>query len=111
MRAAEALAAAERARREHDQVGGCAFFRGALIRLLRAEALDALGDHAKAREAIATAQQRLLAIATRIDDAAYRRSFLEGVPENRRTLDLARAWLTEGGPEEVVSAGTEHPED
>lgn len=101
-RAALALAAAERASLAHARVGGCSFFRGALIRLLRAEALHALGEFAAAREAIAAARRRLLAIAATIDDAAYRKSFLERVPENRRTLELARAWRSEA---ESESAG------
>jgi len=110
-RAAEALAAAERAILEHDQVGGCSFFRGARLRLLRAEALHALGERAKACEAIATARRRLLVIADKIGDPAYRESFLEEVPENRRTLALARLWLREAGPREVVLMDTEHTED
>jgi hypothetical protein len=37
--------------------------------------------------------RRLLRIADRIDDPAYQQSFLEGVPENARTLALAQVWL------------------
>jgi hypothetical protein len=36
----------------------------------------------------------LLRIADRIDDPAYRQSFLECVPENARTLALAQVWLS-----------------
>jgi hypothetical protein len=108
-RAALALAAAERASLEHARVGGCSFFRGALIRLLRAESLHAVGDHAAAREAIAAARRRLLAIADTIGDAAYRESFLERVPENRKTLTLARAWLGEAGAGERMLADTDRP--
>ena len=47
----------------------------------------------RARVAIAGARDRLLRIAERITDPALRRSFLESVPENARTLRLSRAWL------------------
>jgi hypothetical protein len=44
----------------------------------------------------ATSEEALRrAIAERIGDPAYRRSFLDEVPENARTLALARAWLGE----------------
>jgi ATP/maltotriose-dependent transcriptional regulator MalT len=65
----------------------------ALLRLAHAEALEATGDHAAARAAIADARDRLLEAAERIDDAARRTTFLANVPENARTLALARAWL------------------
>jgi hypothetical protein len=48
-----------------------------------------------ARDALAAARARLRSIADRIADPAYRRSFLEAVPENARTLALARSWLGE----------------
>ena len=50
-----------------------------------------------ARAALAEARARILAVAEPIDDPGYRTSFLESVPENRRTLALAREWLGEGG--------------
>ncbi|HWO23405.1 MAG TPA: protein kinase [Kofleriaceae bacterium] len=95
-RAAEALAAAEDALGRIAAMGGCSLFRGAFVRLAHAEALHATGAHDAARRAIADARARLEAIAGRIADPGYRRSFLEDVPENRRTLALALAWL---GPE------------
>ena len=64
----------------------------ARIRLIYAEALHATGELEEARVAIATARDRLLARAAKIGDEAWRRSFLECVPENSRTLELARAW-------------------
>jgi len=70
----------------------------ALARLALAEALFATGDHAEARAAIAEAQHRLLAAAARIEDPGRQRTFLENVPENARTLSLARAWLGEAAP-------------
>jgi hypothetical protein len=92
-RAGEALAAAEDAVSRCVAMGGCGLFRGAFVRLVHAEALHATGDLAAARRAIADARTQLLAIADRIPDPAYRQSFLDNVPENARTLALARAWL------------------
>ena len=76
-------------------IGGCGIFRGAFVRLAHAEALHATGAHDAAQHAIAEARERLLAIAGRILDPTYQQSFLEQVPENARTLALARAWLGE----------------
>ncbi|HWO17248.1 MAG TPA: hypothetical protein VNO30_00670, partial [Kofleriaceae bacterium] len=100
-RTADALAAAEDAAARYQAMGGANMFRGAFVRLIRAEALhatDTAGDHAAARRAIADARAHLFAIADRIPDPAYRRSFLENLPENARTLALARAWLDEPAP-------------
>jgi len=60
------------------------------IRLAWAEALAAAGDP-RAPEAIAGARRRLLERAAKIGDAAWRRSFLERVPENARTIALSEA--------------------
>jgi hypothetical protein len=92
-RVGEALAAAEEAFVRCTAMGGCGMFRGAFVRLVRAEALDATGARAAARDAIADARTRLLAIASKIPDPAYRSSFLEDVPEHARTFALSRAWL------------------
>jgi eukaryotic-like serine/threonine-protein kinase len=89
----EALAAAEDAVARCAAMGGCGMFRGAFVRLAHAEALHATGDHAAARRGIAAARAQLFAIADRIADPDYRQSFLDNVPENARTLALARAWL------------------
>jgi hypothetical protein len=97
-RAAEALAAAEEAAAACARMGGCGMFRGAAIRLVHAEALHATGAHDAARRAIREARARLLAIADRIGAPDYVQSFLEIVPENARTLALARAWLDEPAP-------------
>jgi ATP/maltotriose-dependent transcriptional regulator MalT len=102
----EALAAAEEgmsrqaAMKLHDH-----FFRGSFLRLVHIESLEANGRHGEARAALANARDRLLAIAATITDAAYQKSFLENVPENRRTLDLAREWLGEGGEAESLPKG------
>ena len=66
-----------------------------LVLLMRAETLDASGDHTAARAAMATARERLFVRAARIADPARRASFLERVPEHARILDLARAWIDE----------------
>ena len=62
------------------------------VRLVYAETLDAVGDGAGAREAIATARVRLLERAANIRDPAWKESFLERVPENARTIALAKQW-------------------
>jgi hypothetical protein len=80
-------------------MGGCGMFRGAALRLARAEALYATGAQGAARDAITAARARLLALADKIEDPAYQRSFLEGVPANVRTFALARAWLGEPAPD------------
>ena len=61
----------------------------ALIRLTHAEALEAAGEHAAARAAIAKAVARLEERAGRIADPAWRAGFLEHVPEHARTRALA----------------------
>ncbi|HEX7840324.1 MAG TPA: hypothetical protein VF469_22755, partial [Kofleriaceae bacterium] len=94
-RADEALAAADDAMARCQAMSGCGMFRGAFVRLARAEALHATGAHDAARRAIADARARLLAIADKIPDPAYQASFLAHVPENARTLALATAWLGE----------------
>jgi tetratricopeptide (TPR) repeat protein len=95
----DALAAAADAVARCAAMGGCGMFRGAFVRLAHAEALHATGAHDAARRAIADARARLLAIAAKIPDPAYRQSFLDGVPENARTLALARAWLGDPAPD------------
>jgi len=90
-RAAEALAAAEEAMRQYEALGSFGF-RGAYARLVHVEALEATGDHASAARALAAARDRLRIQAAKIGDLALRRSFLEDLPENARTLALARQW-------------------
>ena len=98
-RGADALAVAEDAMARCARMGGCGMFRGAFVRLAHAEALQATGAHAAARRAITEARARLHTIAGKIADPAYRTSYLARVPENARTLALARAWLGEPDPE------------
>jgi tetratricopeptide (TPR) repeat protein len=92
-RLAEALAAAGEALALYETSTTCGFFRGAFVRLVHAECLEAAGEHAAAKVAIGKARERLLGNAAKIGDLEYRRSFLEEVPENRRTLELALAWV------------------
>jgi hypothetical protein len=66
-----------------------------LVHLTYAEALMAAGQGGAARAYLRTAHERLLVRAGRIRDAAWRRSFLENVPENAKTIELVRAWLTQ----------------
>jgi eukaryotic-like serine/threonine-protein kinase len=92
-RAPEALLVAEEALSRYTSMSACGLFRGAFVRLVHAEALHAAGHEEHARAAIATARDRLLTNADKIRDPSYKKSFLENVPENAKTLALARAWL------------------
>jgi hypothetical protein len=98
-RPADALALAEDAMARSAAMAGCGLFRGAAVRLVHAEALHATGAHDAARHAIADARAHLVAIADKIAEPGYRASFLEAVPENARTLALARAWLGDAAPD------------
>jgi tetratricopeptide (TPR) repeat protein len=64
----------------------------ARIRLMFAEALAAVGRAAEAASAIAEARAALLARAQKIADPTLRDRFLSAVPDNARTLALARVW-------------------
>ncbi len=89
---AAARAAAEQAMRIFREVGGV--LEGeSMIRLVYAESLWATGDQDAAREAIAEARDRLVARADAIKKKAWRKSFLERVRENIRTLARAGEWL------------------
>lgn len=68
------------------------------IRLTFAEALAAHGDLPAARAAFREARERLLRRAAKVGDPALRRSFLERVPENARTMARARELLGEPEP-------------
>ncbi|WP_438014061.1 protein kinase [Sorangium sp. So ce315] len=64
-----------------------------LVRLTFAEALAAAGRRDEAAAAIASARAALLARAGKLSDPAWRERFLRDVPDNARTLELARRWL------------------
>jgi tetratricopeptide (TPR) repeat protein len=91
-RPADALQAAQRAKAILDSPAGVEDGH-VLIRLVYAEGLHGTGDLAGARAAIEEARTRLLEAASKISDPALARSFLDNVPENARTLELARQWL------------------
>ncbi|MBI2395752.1 MAG: protein kinase [Deltaproteobacteria bacterium] len=75
----------------------------AVVRLVHAEALHAAGRFADACAAIDAARRRLLERAGKIRDESLRRSFLEQVPENARTLALAAVWGVESPPEPAAA--------
>jgi tetratricopeptide (TPR) repeat protein len=64
----------------------------ALIRVVDAEALYANDRKPEAIARIHAARERLMRIADEIDDPHWRRSFLENVPENARTMRFAAKW-------------------
>jgi tetratricopeptide (TPR) repeat protein len=88
----EALAEARTAMKGYEELG--AVEEGeATIRLALAETLFASGAREEARAAIASARDRLLERAGKISDPERRRTFLERVPENERTLALAKSLI------------------
>ncbi|WP_437752118.1 hypothetical protein [Sorangium sp. So ce1389] len=64
-----------------------------LARQKKSRALVAGGRQDEAAAAIASARAALLARADKLSDPTWRGRFLRDVPENARTLDLARQWL------------------
>lgn len=68
-------------------------YRGAFMRLVCVEVFEATGHHGDARELLADARDRLHRIAADIPDAGIRQSYLEQVPENARTIELAEKWF------------------
>jgi tetratricopeptide (TPR) repeat protein len=64
----------------------------AAVWLIHAEALDAGGRRAEARDVIARAREHLLAQAAKIGRSDWRRSFLGNVPDHARILALAESW-------------------
>lgn len=63
-----------------------------LVRLVHAETLYAVGKTELAKGALSVAHNRLLERALHIEDPERRRAFLENLPENARTRELARNW-------------------
>jgi hypothetical protein len=64
----------------------------AQIRVVYADALYSAGKVRDAVRRINEAAKRLHERAGRISDARWRKSFLEEIPENARTLRLAALW-------------------
>ncbi len=92
-RALEALIAAEEGVEILRELSGVEEGE-ALIRLVHAMSLEATGDIQAAQEGIGEARKRLLERADRITDARLRRSFLDHVPENARTLAFSSRFRT-----------------
>jgi eukaryotic-like serine/threonine-protein kinase len=91
-RVGEALVAAREAHAALIELG--ALEEGeSLVRLVYAESLAASGQTADAADAIEAARANLLIRGGKIGNPAFRARFLRDVPENARTLSLARAWL------------------
>jgi len=90
-RAEEAREAMQEAMRVFQTMRGIEEFE-AQVRLMNAEVHAALGNADQARDDIQTARARLLERADDILDPSWRKSFLENVPENVRTLKLAEEW-------------------
>jgi hypothetical protein len=90
--AASALDHAREGQRLLDEQGTINEGEG-VVRLAWVLALRAAGQEAEARTALARAANRLFARAAAITDPELARSFLERVPENAQTLDLARTLL------------------
>lgn len=90
-RAEEAKADAEEAMQVLEGLGGTDE-GDAFVRLTHAEALYGVGARAEAQQAISAAKARLLERAAKIANEGWRDSFLRNVPENAKTIELARAW-------------------
>jgi tetratricopeptide (TPR) repeat protein len=90
-RATEALAIARTANDLLATMGAVEEYES-LVRLVLPEALAATGEAAAARAALRAARERLLARAGQIRDPTFRESFLTRLPDNARTLELARQW-------------------
>jgi hypothetical protein len=65
----------------------------ATLRLVRVEALAALGERDAVRAELALARDRIIGLARTLGDLDERERYLTGVGANRRTLDLARELL------------------
>jgi tetratricopeptide (TPR) repeat protein len=92
-RPSEALIAAREAHVLLETLGGVEEGESH-VRLVFAESLRATGDHDAACAAIRRARDRVRERADQITDAAWRASFLENLPENARTLEVARDMLS-----------------
>ena len=64
----------------------------ARVHLIYAQALDAGGLRARARQIVNQGRVRHLRQADKIDDPAFRTTFLQGSPEYQQLTALAAAW-------------------
>jgi hypothetical protein len=87
----EALEYARKAHARLEAIGHVEEYES-LVRLMLAETLEESGHHAAARAALGAAADRLAARAALISNPAWRESFLTELPDNARTMALARAW-------------------
>ena len=85
----DATRTVERALAALDALGGTVEEGEGIARLACVELLIARGDEAGTRRALAIAKERLESRANLITKPEWRRSFLEVVPEHKRTMDLA----------------------
>jgi len=85
----DAARTAERAMAALEAHGGSAEEGEGIARLAHIEVLVARGDEAGARRALAIAKERLEERANMIGRPEWRRSFLDVVPEHKRTMDLS----------------------
>jgi tetratricopeptide (TPR) repeat protein len=90
-RSEEALEHARAAHQLMEAVGHVEEYES-LVRLMLALALEANGDHTGARAALRAAVDRLQARADHISNPEWRASFLTQLPDNARTVALAREW-------------------
>ena len=84
----EAMHCAREAAETLEKLGGVEEGES-LVRLMRALTLREIGDGRGAEAAVRRAKERLGERAGKISDERWRRSFLEKVPENARTMALA----------------------
>jgi tetratricopeptide (TPR) repeat protein len=87
----EALATAREAVRAVDALGGLEEGE-TLVRLAEVDTLEARGEREAARAALGIACARLGVQAMRIRDAAWRVTYVRGVPEHARAMSMGAAW-------------------
>ena len=85
----DALASATEAAAILEELGGVEEGES-LVRLMLVETLLAAGERTEAIAAARSAYARLIERAAKISDRNYRKMFVEQLPENARTIELAR---------------------
>jgi eukaryotic-like serine/threonine-protein kinase len=92
--ASAALGLAAEAASLLDRIGGLQ--SESLVRAVHALALIETGQETEGCKRLSEARQALLANARKINDARFKRSFLEGSPDHQRLLELASHWCGPG---------------